>query len=88
MVGKTLKSTGRRIYTATIITMTDSMMSTTIRKSSRKPGIGMMSAMTIATTAIGTPNSPNPAGKAKRSSAGFSGECDCFSHLVCLEPRS
>ena len=60
VVGKTLKSTAFRIYTETIITITDSMMSTTIRKSSSIDGMGMMSATTIATTAIGTAISPNP----------------------------
>ena len=63
MVGKTLKSTGRRMYTATIMTITDSMMSVTIRKSSSAPGMGMISARTIATTAIGTAISPKPAAK-------------------------
>ena len=35
-------------------------MSTTIRKSSSIAGMGMMSAITIATTAIGTAISPRP----------------------------
>src|SRR5262249_31443665 len=59
VVGKTVKSTARRTYTATIITITDSMMSTTRRKSSSAPGIGVMSATTVPTTAMGTPISPS-----------------------------
>ena len=60
MVGNTLKSTAFRIYTETSSTMTDSVMSTTIRKSSSIAGMGMMSAITIATTAMGTAISPSP----------------------------
>jgi len=54
LVGNTLKSTAFRIYTETSSTMTESVISTTIRKSSSIDGMGMMSATTIATTAIGT----------------------------------
>ena len=68
VVGKTLNSTGRVIYIATIITITDIMMSATIRMSSTNPGNGVISAMTIARTAMGTVSSltsvrlipPNP----------------------------
>ena len=58
VVGNTLNSTGRPMYIATIITMTDIMMSITIRKSSTKLGSGVISAMTIAKTAMGTASSP------------------------------
>ena len=37
VVGKTLNSTGLRMYIATIITTTDIMMSVTMRMSSTKP---------------------------------------------------
>ena len=57
VVGKTLNSTGLRMYIATIITITDIMMSVTIRTSSRKPGSGVISAITIPSTASGTPSS-------------------------------
>ncbi len=53
-VGKTLNSTGRPMYMATIITMTDIMRSSTMRMSSMKLGSGVMSAMTISSTAMGT----------------------------------
>ena len=56
-MGKTLKSTGFVMYIATISTMTDIMMSATISKSSRKLGMGAISATTIARTAAGTANS-------------------------------
>src|ERR1041384_1738609 len=59
VVGKTLNSTGRVIYIETIITMTDIMISITIRMSRRKPGRGVMSAITIARTAIGMVRSPS-----------------------------
>ncbi len=45
------------MYIATISTMTDIMMSVTISRSSRKLGIGAISATTIASTAAGTANS-------------------------------
>ena len=57
VVGKTLNSTGFRMYMETIITTTDIMMSVTIRMSSMKPGTGVISAITMPSTAIGTPNS-------------------------------
>src|SRR5262249_22481091 len=60
VVGKTLKSTALRMYTETSSTITDRVMSTTIRKSSSIGGMGMMSATTIATTAIGTAISLSP----------------------------
>ena len=60
VVGNTLNSTGRVIYIATIITITDIMMSVTIKMSSMKPGRGVIRAMTIASTAIGTPRSLAP----------------------------
>src|SRR5271170_8434419 len=56
-VGKTLNSTGRPIYMATIITMTDIMRSSTIRKSRMKLGSGVIRAITIISTAMGTPSS-------------------------------
>ena len=46
------------MYIATIITMTDIMRSSTIRKSSMKLGSGVISAITISSTAMGTPSSP------------------------------
>ena len=49
------------MYIATIITITDIMMSVTIRMSSRKPGSGVISAITIARTAMGTASSPKSA---------------------------
>ena len=57
VVGKTLNSTGRLIYMATIRTVTEIMMSMTSKKSSRAPGRGVISAMMMLTTAIGTLNS-------------------------------
>jgi hypothetical protein len=57
-VGKTLNSTGRPMYMATIITITDIMRSSTMRMSSMKLGSGVMSAMTISNTAMGTASSP------------------------------
>src|SRR5689334_15033869 len=57
MVGNTLNSTGRVMYIETIITITDIIRSVTIRKSSRKLGKGVISAITIASTANGTANS-------------------------------
>src|SRR5580692_4548336 len=57
-VGKTLNSTGRPMYMATIITMTDIIRSNTIRMSSRKLGSGVMRAITMRRTAMGTPSSP------------------------------
>ena len=57
VVGKTLNSTGRRMYIATIITTTDIMMSVTMRRSRAKGGSGVMRAMTIPSTASGTPTS-------------------------------
>ena len=57
-VGKTLNSTGLRMYIVTINTMTDIMMSTTISKSSSSDGIGVIRAMTMASTAMGTAMSP------------------------------
>ena len=45
------------MYIATISTITDIMMSVTISRSSRKPGIGVISAITMASTASGTANS-------------------------------
>src|SRR5436190_3053553 len=58
-VGNTLNSTGRPIYMATIMTITDIMMSNTISRSRMKPGNGVISATMIARTAIGTPSSPS-----------------------------
>ena len=57
VVGKTLNSTGLRIYMATIITTTDIMMSVTMRTSSMNPGSGVISAITMPRTAMGTPSS-------------------------------
>ena len=45
------------MYIATIITITDIMMSVTIRASSTKPGSGVISAITMPRTAMGTPSS-------------------------------
>ena len=63
VVGNTLKSTAFRMYTETSSTITESVMSTTIRKSSSIDGMGMMSATTIATTARGTAISLHPIGE-------------------------
>jgi len=57
-VGKTLNSTGRPMYIATIITITDMVRSMTIRKSRTKLGSGVISATTIINTATGTASSP------------------------------
>src|SRR5438445_1390807 len=54
VVGKTLKSTGRRMYIDTISTTTDIMMSVTSSTSKRKLGMGVISARMITSTAIGT----------------------------------
>src|ERR1700680_3667716 len=67
-VGNTLNSTGRPMYIATIMTMTDIMRSITIKQSIIKLGRGGMSEMTINSTAIATASSP-----ALDSPAGFSG---------------
>src|SRR4051794_24275463 len=58
VVGKTLKSTGRRMCIATISTITDIMMSITIRMSRMNEGRGVINAITIASTAMGTPSCP------------------------------
>jgi hypothetical protein len=58
VVGKTLKSTGRRICIATISTITDIMMSITIRMSRMNEGRGVINATTMASTAMGTPSWP------------------------------
>jgi hypothetical protein len=57
VVGKTLNSTGLRMYMATIITTTDIMMSVTMRTSSTTPGSGVIRAITMPRTAMGTPSS-------------------------------
>src|SRR6266849_1588698 len=54
VVGNTLNSTGRMMYMETISTITDIMMSVTKKKSSRKLGMGAMSARMMASTAMGT----------------------------------
>src|SRR5690242_12847901 len=54
VVGKDVNSTGRTRYSETIRTVTDARMSVTIRRSRMKPGRGVIRAMTIARTAIGT----------------------------------
>src|SRR5581483_10752338 len=59
VVGKTLKSTGLMMYIVTIKTITDIAISKAIRTSSRNGGMGVISATTIASTAIGTPSSPS-----------------------------
>ena len=46
------------MYIVTINTTTDVMMSSAIRRSSRNGGSGVIKATTIASTAIGTANSP------------------------------
>src|ERR1039458_7426914 len=56
-VGNTLNSTGRPIYMATIITTTDIMRSSTIKKSNINLGSGVMRAITISSTTMGTPSS-------------------------------
>src|ERR1700749_2665470 len=57
VVGNTLKSTGFVIYIATIRTMTDIIMSVTIKRSSTNGGMGAISATITARTAAGTANS-------------------------------
>src|ERR1022692_4982531 len=57
VVGKTLNSTGLRMYSATIITVTDIIMSKTSSTSSRNGGTGVISARTMPNTATGTPSS-------------------------------
>src|SRR5271157_4095904 len=52
--GNDVKSTGRMRYSETIITMTDISRSVTISRSITKGGRGVMSAITIASTAMGT----------------------------------
>src|SRR5579872_1769421 len=59
IVGKTLNSTGRVMYIDTIITITDIMMSVTIRTSSMMLGMGVIRATTMASTASGTASSPS-----------------------------
>src|SRR6266542_721442 len=59
--GNTLKSTGRRIYIATIVTTTDTITSVTIRMSSTNGGRGVINATTMASTAIGTARSRSTA---------------------------
>ena len=59
VVGNDVNSTGRTRYSDTISTVTDIMMSVTISRSSRKPGSGVISAITMASTAIGTAISPS-----------------------------
>ncbi len=69
VVGKTLKSDGRWMYMAVIITMTDIMMSTTSSRSNRKGGRGAMRAITMASTATGTASSAAP--PPEKNSSGF-----------------
>src|ERR1700677_4246105 len=57
VVGKTLNSTGFRMYIETIMTTTDIMMSVTIRPSSTTPGSGVIKAITMPRTAIGAASS-------------------------------
>ena len=56
-VGKTLNSTGRRIYIETSSTTTEMVMFAEIRTSRMKDGSGMIIVMMMPSTAIGTPKS-------------------------------
>src|ERR1035438_3355677 len=70
-VGNTLNSTGRPIYMATIITTTDIMRSSTIKKSNTNRGSGVMRAITISSTTMGTPSSLTL--DKRRAASGFAG---------------
>ena len=76
VVGNTLKSTGLAGCTPRpSCTITDNMMSSTIRKSSSIAGMGMISAITIATTAIGTAISPSPIGDHRAAPEAWARAC-------------
>ena len=83
VVGKTLNSTGLRMYIATIITITEVMMSVTIRTSSRKPGSGVIRAITIPSTASGTPSSFQLARSGRRPGCQRRGYRDGFGVSHC-----
>src|SRR6202011_2022324 len=55
--GKVVNSTGRTRYSETISTVTDIRMSATINRSNTNPGSGVISAIMMASTAIGTARS-------------------------------
>src|ERR1019366_2964138 len=59
VVGKEVNSTGRIRYRDTISTITDTRMSVTIRKSRTSAGSGVISAITMASTASGTTSPPS-----------------------------
>ena len=83
MVGNTLKSTGLRMNSATIMTITESMISVTINRSSRSPGRGVINAIRIPSTASGTPNSRRLAANSPEKAPGPETEMILLCPKVC-----
>src|ERR1035438_3520541 len=70
VVGNDVNSTGRTRYSETIMTVIDISRSVTISRSSTKPGSGVISAITIPSTASGTANWRNSSSAGARPQPG------------------